>query len=271
MKSSAPDSAQRFATLRNCPRIWAISSIHADLGRLQSIHDAILGRLRPRDGLVYLGNMTGVGTSPHETIAELLDFRCRFIGRPGSFAADLVFLRGSQEEMLHKLLELQFAPNPGEVLRWMLEHGIEPVLAGYRTAGRQGLAACREGPLAITRWTASIRGAINAAPGHAALLTALRRAAFTAGGELLFVHAGIDPARPLAAQQDQFWWGGRDFLSLAVPYEGFRKIVRGFDRQHAGLRNAAFSLSVDRGCGFGGPLACVCIGLDGAILESFEA
>ena len=35
----------------------------------------------------------------------------------GTFLGDIVFLRGSQEEMWQKLLELQFAPNPREVLR----------------------------------------------------------------------------------------------------------------------------------------------------------
>ncbi|HLY54862.1 MAG TPA: hypothetical protein VKS60_04860 [Stellaceae bacterium] len=271
MTLPAPEDAARFATFTGCRRVWAISAIHAEIARLEGVHDAIQHRLQPRDALVYLGNMLGRGPAIRETIAELLTFRRDFIGRERTFAADLAFLRGSQEEMWQRLLELQFAPEPAAVLEWMLDHGLAPVVAAYGTDGARGLAACREGPLAITRWTSAIRAAINAAPGHASLMTALRRAAFTSGGELLFVHAGIDPSRPLTAQNDSFWWGGSGFLDLKESYAGFRKVVRGFDRHHGGLQVTPYAVSMDRGCGFDGTLACACFGLDGTLIESFEA
>jgi serine/threonine protein phosphatase 1 len=153
----------------------------------------------------------------------------------------------------------------------MLEHGLDPTLAAYGIEAEQGLAACREGALAVTRWTSRIRSAINTAPGHANLLTALRRAAYTSGGELLFVHAGIDPTRPLTEQGDAFWWGGPGFLALAEPYGGYRKVIRGFDRRHAGFQAGPYAVSLDRGCGFGGTLACACFAPTGEILDSFEA
>ena len=37
---------------------------------------------------------------------------------------------------------------------------------------------------------------------------AIRRAAFIEDESMLFVHAGIDPSRPLSAQRDALWWGG---------------------------------------------------------------
>jgi serine/threonine protein phosphatase 1 len=262
---------QRFGTLAGRRRIWAISAIHAEVRRLEAIHDAIEKRLQPRDGIVYLGNMIGRGAAVTDTMAELLAFRRAFIARPAAFASDLVYLRGSQEEMWQKLLELQFAPNPTEVLGWMLDHGVGATLAAYGAEPQHGLAAAREGPMALTRWTNALRQAVNAAPGHGNLLTALRRAAFTSGNELLFVHAGIDPSRPLTAQHDSFWWGGAGFLDLAAPYAGFRKVVRGFDRHHGGLQTSPHAVSIDRGCGAGGPLLCACFDLDGAVVESFEA
>jgi len=262
---------QRFAVLVARPRIWAVSAIHAEVRRLEAIHDAIQRRLQPRDALVYLGNMIGKGTAVAETLAELLAFRRAFIARHGSFAADLVYLRGSQEEMWQKLLELQFAPNPTEVLGWMLDHGLGPTLAAYGAEAQQGMAAARDGPVALTRWTAAMRQAVNAAPGHANLLTGLRRAAYTSGNELLFVHAGIDPTRPLTAQNDSFWWGGAGFLDLGQPYAGFRKVVRGFDRHHGGVQVTPHAVSLDRGCGTGGPLVCACFDLEGNVVDSFEA
>jgi serine/threonine protein phosphatase 1 len=270
---TAPRAApvERFATLVGRRRVWAVSAIHADIRRLEALHDAIEKRLEPGDAIVYLGNMIGRGDAVFETIDELLAFRRAFIARHAAFVTDLVYLRGSQEEMWQKLLELQFAPNPCEVLRWMLDHGIGPTLTAYGADYQQGLAASRDGAVTLTRWTNAIRSRVNAAPGHANLLTALRRAAFTGGEELLFVHAGIDPTRPLPAQHDAFWWGGAGFLDLAEPYAGFRKVVRGFDRHHGGLQVAPHAVSLDRGCGFGGPLLCACFDLDGTVVESFEA
>jgi serine/threonine protein phosphatase 1 len=262
---------QRFASFVGRRRIWAVSAIHAEVRRLEAIHDAIEKRLQQHDGLVYLGNMIGVGPAVFDTVAELLAFRRAFIARHGTFAADLVYLRGSQEEMWQKLLELQFAPNPGEVLTWMLDHGVGPTLAAYGADPQQGLAAARDGAVALTRWTNALRQSVNAAPGHANLLTGLRRAAFTSGNELLFVHAGIDQSRPLTAQHDSFWWGGAGFLDLASPYAGFRKVVRGFDRHHGGLQLSPHAVSLDRGCGAGGPLLCACFDLDGTVIDSFEA
>jgi hypothetical protein len=271
MSSARSTPVQRFGTLVGCRRVWAVPAVHAEVRRLEVIHDAIEKRLQPRDAIVYLGNMTGRGAAVADTIAELLAFRRAFIGRHAAFAADLVYLRGSQEEMWQKLLELQFAPNPSEVLGWMLDHGVGPTLAAYGVDHQQGLSAAREGAVALTRWTNAIRTLVNAAPGHANLLTALRRAAFTGGNELLFVHAGVDPSRPLTAQHDSFWWGSTGFLDLAEPYAGFHKVVRGFDRHHGGLQSAAHAVSIDRGCGFGGPLICACLDLDGTVVESFEA
>jgi len=262
---------RRFGILVGRRRVWAVSSVHAEVDRLRTIHNAIERRLQPGDALVYLGNMIGRGAAVRATVDELLAFRRNFIARPMAFASDLVYLRGSQEEMWQKLLELQFAPNPKEVYGWMLDHGLAATLEGYGIDPQHGRSASRDGPVAITRWTSEVRAAVNAAPGHGNLLTALRRAAFTSGNELLFVHAGIDPSRPLTAQHDSFWWGGASFLDLNEPFGGFVKVVRGFDKHHGGLQQAPFAVSIDRGCGFGGPLAAACLTLDGQITEAYEA
>ena len=59
----------------------------------------------------------------------------------GVLASDLVYLRGAQEEMWQKLLQLQFAPNPQDVLRWMLGQGVETTLRAYGGAAEVGLSA----------------------------------------------------------------------------------------------------------------------------------
>ena len=267
--ASGPD--RRFARLRAAGRVWAIAVIHGEARRLVQLHDSISERFRVGDRVVYLGNYIGRGGAVFATIDELLDFRRRVLGRPGGAACDVVFLRGAQEEMWQKLLQLQFAPNPGEILDWMVRAGMETTVRAYGGDLRQGLAACRDGARTITRWTGALRSAVNARPGHTAMFASLRHAAFTSDRGLLFVHAAIDPSRPLIAQGDAFWWGREDILELKEPFAGFRRIVRGVDRDRRGVVEREFAVSVDGGAGLGGRLMAACFGLDGAVADIAEA
>jgi hypothetical protein len=248
-----------------------VGAIHAEARRLARLHDQISERFQDGDRLVYLGNYLGYGEAVLATIDELLDFRCRVLGRRHAFACEVVFLRGAQEEMWQKLLQLQFAPNPGEVLQWMLRAGVAPTIRAYGGDLRQGSAAARDGPRTITRWTGTLRSAMNAAPGHVTLFSALSHAAFTAERGLLFVHAAVAPSRPLAAQGDAFWWGSEDILELGAPFEGFRRVVKGSDRQQRGLVEREFAVSLDGGAGRGGTLIAACFAPTGEILETVEA
>jgi serine/threonine protein phosphatase 1 len=264
-------SIDKFAQLRGARRVWAIAAVHGEAQRLARVHDRIGARFAAGDRLVYLGNYLGHGDDIAATVDELLDFRRRVLGRRDGFACDVVYLRGAQEEMWQKLLQLQFAPNPGEVLAWMVRAGVEATVRAYGGDLRQGFAASRDGPRTITRWTTGLRAAMNAAEGHTTLFATLRHAAFTGEGGLLFVHAGIDPRRALSAQGDAFWWSTTDILALAEPYAGFGKVVRGFDQDRRGVVEGPFGVSVDAGAGRGGPLQAVCLAADGAIVDFFEA
>ena len=133
------------------------------------------------------------------------------------------------------------------------------------------MIAAREGTLALTRWTTQLRQNLRAFDGHNALMSALRHAAFTENGAMLFVHAGIDPLRPLSAQSDSFWWGGSGFASITEPYGSYRRVVRGFDRKHEGFQETAHTVTLDGGCGFGGELVAACFAPDGSIIEKVGA
>src|SRR5207237_3080297 len=231
--------------------------------RMAELHDAMSNSLHQGGRLVYLGNYIGYGSTVLETVDELLDFRRRVLGRRYGCTCDVVFLRGAQEEMWQKLLQLQFAPNPGEVLEWMVKAGMEAAVRAYGGELRQGFAAARDGPRSITRWTGALRHAMNAAPGHTALFSALRHAAFTADQGMLFVPAAIDPSRPLAAQGDAFWWGHADILNLKNSFAGFRRVIRGIDREQRGFAASAFSVSLDGGKGHPGRFHAGCFSSDG--------
>jgi len=262
---------QPYARFMRARRVWAVGAIHGEVDRLMALHAQLAHKLDPGDRLVYLGNYLGYGPAPAATLDALILFRRLFLARKNAFLGDIVFLRGSQEEMLQKLLELQFAPNPREVLPWILDHGVDQTLVSYNVQARDGLSACREGVLALTRWTASLRAAIDARAGHRQLLGALRRVAMTDEGGVLFVHAGLNPTKPLDLQGDAFWWSERDILDFASPYAGYARIVRGIDRNHGGLRQSRFGVSIDGGSGFGGTLLAACFGTDGAVVDCIEA
>ncbi len=260
-----------FAALRGGGRIWAVAAIHGDAGRLAELHRQIGSDFRPGDQVVYLGNYSGHGRAVRECIDELLLFRRYLLAQPGVDCGDVVFLRGAQEEMWQKLLQLQFAPNPVQVLQWMVGQGIEPTIQAYGASVDEALLAARDGTLSLTRWTGQLRQNLRSYDGHNALMSTLRHAAYTEDSSLLFVHAGIDPARPLSAQSDSFWWGGAGFGALSEPYAGYQRVVRGFDRRHSGLQETPHTVSLDAGCGFGGELMAVLFGPAGTILGTATA
>ena len=243
--------------------------MHGDAGRLTALHDDIWRQFQAGDRLVYLGNLIGCGSQVRETLDEVIAFRRALLALPGMLASDVVFLRGAQEEMWQKLLQLQFAPNPREVLGWMMSQGVDATLKAYGGRREEGEAAARDGAVQLTRWTNRLRESVRQSPGHYPLYAALRRAAFNADG-LLLVNANIDVTRPLAAQGDSFWWGGRGFSDLAEPYETFARVVRGYDAGNHGIVITGFTASLDAGCGRGGALAAALFGPQGDVLDVIE-
>ncbi|ALG70451.1 hypothetical protein VY88_07200 [Azospirillum thiophilum] len=289
--AAATEDDGRFAPLGRPRRVWAVGAIHAQPDRLDVIHHAIGQRFRPGDRLVYLGNMIGFGEQVVETIDRLLAFRIALLAMPGMIASDIVYLRGQQEEMWQKLLQLHFAPDPRTVLDWMLHQGVAPTLAAYGGVTDAGMAAARGGAVMLGRWTRELRQAVARRPGHEALFNALRRAAYTGtgttadgipdagmagrgGGSLLMVSAGIDPKRPLGGQGDAFWWGSAAFARLEEPYGGFRRLVRGYDPAWTpgspGVDAGPVAVTLDGGCGRGGHLVCACFDSFGEMLDLFQ-
>jgi serine/threonine protein phosphatase 1 len=264
-----PDDSS-FARLGRPRRLWAVAAIHGQHERLAAIHSAIEQDLLPGDRILYLGNYIGRDGDPAATIDELLAFRIDTLARPGWDTDDLVYLRGQQEETWSKLLQLQFAPNPREVLAWMLRQGAGRTIEAYGGVVAQGESAAREGAVALNRWTTRLRDGIRARPGHEKFFTVLQRAAFVEAGAL-FVHAGLDPTRPLAAQGDAFWWDASGFERIQSPYENFGRVIRGFDPLKRGPSHSEYAVTLDAGCGFGGPLRAAQLSPQGALLQLVEA
>ena len=267
-----PMTDRRIVRLPPAERIWAVAAVHGDVARLRTVHERLRKALRPGDRVVYLGNLIGWNPEVRATLDELLAFRREVMARPGGFACDVVYLRGRQEVMWQKLLQLQFTPDPVGALQWMLSRGVQATLAAYGGDARAGERAARAGTMALTRWTGKLRQAMKAHPGHTDLLGRLRSAAVSREGHLLFVNAGLDPAKPVAAQQDLFWWHGAGFNALdeTQGYAGFARVVRGFDPGQRGVTNTRAKLSLDAGAGFGGPLVAACLDPEGRVVDRIE-
>ncbi len=268
----------KFSNLGHPRKIWTVSAIHGQLDRLVDIHKSLFAKFQPGHRLVYTGNyLAGENAAPLETLDELLYFRRTLMAQPGVEADDIVFLRGRQEEIFDKLLQLQFAHNAREVVDWIAQHcpEIDFVLAAYNSSLGEASRVAREGTMCVTRWTNFLRNQIKPHAGHEKFFTVLRRAAFTEhvsdNDNLLFVHAGVDPQLPLLSQGDNFWWANKPFDGMQAPYAPFRSVVRGFDPEHKGVQVGPVSISLDGGCGYGGKLVCAQISNNGDILELLAA
>lgn len=260
-----------LATLKASRLNWAVAAIHGEIERLEALHALLSPRIKPGDNLIYLGNFLGVGGGVGAVVDEMLRFRRAFLALGGVEPEDIVFLRGGQEEMWHKLLQIHFAPDPRAVLEWMLRRGLAGTLAAYGSTPEAGLQAAGYGTVALAQWTGALRDTLRAQDGHNSLLTALSHAACTEHGTLLFVNSGLDPDRKLDEQGDAFWWGGGGFDRLAGFYRGSTRAVRGFDPRHRGVAMTEGFATIDGGCGFGGPLVAACFEPSGNLADLIEA
>jgi serine/threonine protein phosphatase 1 len=265
-----------IAVLRSGRRVWAVGAVHGEAGRLRLLGERLVEQFAPGDRLVFLGNYLGYGgghgEGVRETVDILLSIRRAFLSRPPFVHLDdVVFLRGCQEEMLRCLLELQFAVEPGPTLEWMLDRGAGATIIAYGGDPEAGLAAARDGPRTITRWTSALRDGLRQTPGHAALFSSLHWACCSQDQSLLFVSTGLDSSKPIGAQSDSFWWAGRSFGAINAPYGAFAKIVRGYDPLQGGFAETPYTVTIDGGSGLGGHLLAVCLSPEGAILSQIAA
>lgn len=263
------DLPATIVSLGQPQRIWAVGAMFGQAEALCRLHAGLIDRLVSGDRLVYLGNYMGYGPAVAATIDELLAFRRRLVDERGWPAHHVVHLRGAQEEMWVKLLQIQWAMKPEETFGWLMRHGAEATLRAYGGEPQQASARFRSGVVVTTRWTAEMRQSFTAHAGHDAFVHRLVSAALTGDRRLLFVSAGLDPSKPLTRQLDAFWWSGPGFETM-TGYDEFELIVRGYDAEHRGISIAPPVASIDAGCGFGGELAAVCFSAAGEAIDELS-
>jgi len=223
-----------FAEIKFSKKIWAIGSIHSRLNSFNSIKKYILKNFSEGDKLIFLGNIIGLGKESKETLTSVIDMRNNLLSNFFLQPDDIIFLRGAQEEMFWKLIQLQTAPNPNEIVNWMFEHGVDKTLESYGFNVNETKDISTQGTLYISKWTSKLSKMVFNFPGHKEYFTNLHHAAYSDTKKVLFVNRGVDISRPLSAQNDCFWWGYQNFSRLSQPYNTFIKIVRGYEPSLSG-------------------------------------
>ena len=267
------DKVSNFIELKKTSKIWAIGSIHSNLKSFNAIKKYILNNFTNSDKLIFLGNIIGLGDNSKETLSSVIDLRFKLMSKFKLEPESIVFLRGAQEEMFSKLLQLQLAPNPVEILEWMFEHGVNKTIKSYGFSENEIKSIASSGTINISKWTSSLNKSIQINPGHIEYFLNLKHAAYSQTKKILFVNRGVDITRPLSAQNDCFWWGFQNFSRIQNPYNSFLRIVRGYESEHS---NQSENLKKNVVCTlFKQPLSgknvlCGIFDENGEILDLFE-
>ena len=160
------DKASNFVELKETSKIWAIGSIHSNLKSFSAIKKYILDHFTNSDKLIFLGNIIGLGDESKETLSSVIDLRFKLMSKFKLKPESIVFLRGAQEEMFSKLLQLQLAPNPIEILEWMFEHGVNKTIESYGFSENEIKSLASSGTINISKWTSSLNKSIQDNPVH---------------------------------------------------------------------------------------------------------
>jgi serine/threonine protein phosphatase 1 len=213
-------------------RVYAIGDIHGRFDLLQAMAERIEADLRaapvPRSVEIFLGDYVDRGPQSRDVVEWLIE--------TPPLTDERICLLGNHEDML-----LHALADPSEVTLWLYNGG-EATLASY---GVQFV------PASLAALHATCVAAIP--PSHHAFLAGLPRSAEF--GSYLFVHAGVDPDRPLNDQDPQdLVWIREPFLSSDADFG--RIVVHGHTPVDApDIRSN--HINIDTGAVFSGRLTCL--------------
>lgn len=219
--------------------IYAVGDVHGRLDLLEEMEAAIAADIavtRPvRPVICYLGDYIDRGPASAQVIGRL--------AAPFGDGVTRVFLMGNHEDRMLGFLAAPAADGPA----W-LQYGGREALESY------GLSVPA---LPVNADWPRLRDALAAAlpPAHLDFLRALRLAFVWRG--YLFVHAGLDPARPVSAQDPHdLMWIREPFLSTDRDW-GLR-VVHGHVIVDAPVFRAN-RIGIDTGAYHSGRLTCLVV------------
>ena len=224
---------------------YAIGDIHGRRDLLAKLLDQIEeDRAGEPAECIFLGDYVDRGDDSAGVLTDLI----LLATRPD---LETTFLKGNHEAAM-----LGFLRDPATGPEWVHYGGAE-TLASYGVRPPRGAAAQD-----LAAWSACREAfASRLTPAHRNFLD--RMSLKEARGDFLFVHAGVDPSRPIAEQ------GEKEFLWIREPFLGSQKyldhvIVHGHTPEDAPTSNGR-RIGVDTGAYLTGRLTAV--RLEGASIE----
>lgn len=195
----SPPPPPKLPAVPDGRRYYAVGDIHGRLDLFEAVMAAIEGEIAAAPGLdhriILLGDLVDRGPDSAGVIAAACNWQTR---------RNVRILAGNHEEMFLAAFEKP------EALRHFLKHG------GYETLRSFGLSARDLGELELEEIFALLPQFVSQqVRDYVAGFETMIRA-----GDYVFVHAGIDPSRPLADQKrSDLLWIRERFLSHEGPLE----------------------------------------------------
>lgn len=211
-------------------RLFAVGDIHGCPREVETCIRALeeLEALSNDDVLVFLGDYIDRGPDSKAVIEYLLDLQVRY--------ENAFFLKGNHEQMLMCFLEEEHSEI--DVRSNYLVCGGTECLASYGASSDMFL------PDIVQHFP----------PSHLEFLRALQLGIVTQ--EFIFVHAGLDPARPLHEQEENVLLWIRDEFMLA-PHPFAQTVVFGHTPLEEIYNQLPLKLGIDTGLVFGNKLTAV--------------
>ena len=242
--------------MNNISQVFAIGDIHGCKSLLEKIHNKILKKSEKVEGnkiLIYLGDYVDRGYKVKETIDTIINFK------PKNFKC--IFIRGNHEQML-----LDFVNDKSESLTVWLYNGGAETLKSY--CGREISDDLLN---SNSKKHQTQEKFIKALPKkHLHFFNGLQFS-YT-WKDYFFVHAGIDPSRPLSKQReiDMTWTRSPEFLASNQPFE---KIIVHGHTPNKNIEKKSNRINLDTGAVYSeyGKLSCMFIDAKENSREFFDA
>ena len=206
-------------------RCFVIGDIHGCLDELASLVESL--PLERPDRLIFLGDYIDRGPHSEGVVSYLIELQ-------NKAAQDIIFLKGNHEDMFLSYLGL-----PGRHGDMFLYNGGGPTLASY------GISPGSHSPQETLTLIP---------PSHLEFFRRLRTHSVAA--PFFCVHAGINPARSLEAQDEEEMLWIRDEFILnrhALPYT----VLFGHTPQEEVMFHLPYKVGLDTGLVYGNKLSCL--------------
>lgn len=237
-KSDTVDTSSQFKVGQE-DRIYAVGDVHGRVDLLNRILELIARDVATHDDgraakIVFLGDYIDRGDNSREVLDVLMGVREEL---PESH---LQFLTGN-----HEAAVISFLSDPSGKAEWLRYGGLQTLLS-YGVAP----PSSNPEPQDLVAVADSLRAAMGP---HLEFLVSLKP--MYQSGDVIFIHAGLDPNRDLANQTDDATlWGRSDFVDMGG-FPGVRVIHGHYDARE--VVNTPKRVCVDTGAYYSGRLTAI--------------